>query len=95
MIRVKAKQTHVTHLRRSTFAEAFGWCGSIGILVAYALLSLGIVSSNSVIYHLLFLFGSAALATVTYRHKAYQSFTVNIFFVVLAAIALFRLTFLA
>ena len=90
---MKQPQKHTTHLPKNIFAEGFGWVGSITILAAYALLSFGIVSSNQAIYHILFLIGSAGLAVVTYRHRAYQSFVVNVFFTTLALIALIRVTY--
>lgn len=89
------KNKHTFHLPKSKVAEAYGWLGSLLILTAYALLSLGIVTGNSPIYHLIFLVGSSGLAVVTYRHRAYQSFVVNIFFVILAALALVRIMYLA
>lgn len=60
------------------------------MLSAYALLSFGIINGESAVYHGLFLFGSIGLAVITYRHRAYQSFTVNIFFGLLALVALIR-----
>ena len=92
-ISMKKSEKHTTHLPKNLFAEGFGWVGSITILAAYALLSFGIVNSNAPIYHVLFLTGSAGLAVVTYRHRAYQSFIVNIFFTTLALIALIRVIY--
>jgi hypothetical protein len=84
------KQKHVKHLPKSNLAETFGWIASIVILTGYALLSFDIISGNSPIYHGMFLVGSLGLAIITYRHRAFQSFTVNIFFGILALIALIR-----
>ena len=84
---------HTKHLPKNILAEAYGWLGSILILSAYALLSLGLVDSNDPIYHVLFLIGSSGLAIITYRHRAYQSFVVNLFFTALAFIAIIRLAY--
>ena len=92
-VSMKKPEKHIKHLPKNIFAEGFGWVGSIMILAAYALLSFGLVSSNAVIYHILFLIGSSGLAVVTYRHRAYQSFIVNVFFTTLALIALIRVTY--
>lgn len=83
-------QKHTRHLPRSNAAELFGWLGSILILSAYALLSFGLLNADDTIYHALFLVGSSALAVVTYRHKAFQSFTVNTFFSLIALFAIIR-----
>lgn len=60
------------------------------MLGGYALLSFGVISGESAIYHGMFLIGSIGLAVITYRHRAFQSFTVNVFFGVLALVALIR-----
>lgn len=84
------KQKNIKHLPKNKLAEAFGWFASIVMLSGYALLSFGIINGESAIYHGMFLVGSIGLAVVTYRHRAFQSFTVNVFFGVLALVALIR-----
>ena len=90
---MKKQDKHIKHLPKNMFAEAYGWIGSIMILVAYALLSFGVINSEAIIYHLLFLVGSSGLAVITYRHRAYQSFVVNVFFTTLALIAIIRVAY--
>lgn len=87
------KKQHIKHLPKNQLAEAYGWLGSILILIAYALLSLGVLNGDSPLYHLIFLIGSSGLAVITYRHKAYQSFMVNVFFSILAFVAVLRLLY--
>ena len=89
------KHQHTKHLPKSQLAEVYGWFSSILILSGYALLSLGVVDGTSIVYHSMFVVGSIGLAIVTYRHRAYQSFTVNVFFAVLAFVALIRLIYFA
>jgi hypothetical protein len=89
------KQQHVRHLPKSQVAELFGWFSSALILFGYALLSLGVIDSGSLLYHSTFVVGSLGLAVITYRHRAFQSFTVNIFFGILALVALVRLIYFA
>lgn len=84
------KQKNTKHLPKNNLAEAFGWFASIVMLGGYALLSFGVISGESAIYHGMFLIGSIGLAVITYRHRAFQSFTVNVFFGVLALVALIR-----
>jgi hypothetical protein len=92
---VKKQQKHIKHLPKNQLAEAYGWFGSILILSGYGLLSLGIISGNSPIYHLMFMVGSSGLAVITYRHRAFQSFTVNVLFTIFAFIAVIRIIYLA
>ncbi|HEY1085556.1 MAG TPA: hypothetical protein VGE34_02410 [Candidatus Saccharimonadales bacterium] len=85
----------VKHLSKSQFAESLGWIGAIALLGSYALLSFNIISGESILYHSLMLIGSSGLAIITYRHRAFQSFCVNLTFGILAIIALTRLLVLA
>lgn len=87
---MKRQQKHTRHLPKNAVAEAFGWFASAAMLIGYGLLSFGVLNADSPIYHAIFLVGSAGLGVVTYRHRAYQSFTVNVFFGLLACIALIR-----
>lgn len=89
------KNKHVRHLPKNKLAEGYGWIGSIFILAAYALLSFGVVTGDTLLYYGLTMVGSSGLAVVTYRHRAFQSFTVNIFFTILAFIALIRILYFA
>ena len=92
---VTKRHTHVRHLPKSNLAEIIGWFGAIAILIDYALLSFGILTSESVIYHVIFMIGCIGLAIVTYRHKAFQSVTVNTIFTLLALLAIIRLVIFA
>lgn len=82
------------HLPKKATAELLGWVGAFGILSSYALLSLGVVGGNSLIYYVLSGIGGFGLAIVTYRHRAYQSFLVNTTFTILAILAILRILLL-
>jgi len=84
-------ERRIKHLKRSQIAETLGWIGSVGILASYGLLSLGVISGDSILYYILSGVGAFGLAIVTYRHRAFQSFIVNIIFTILAVIALIRI----
>lgn len=84
-------ERRIKHLKRNDIAEAIGWVGTVGILTSYILLSLGIISGQSYLYHSLVLIGSAGLALITYRHRSFQPLAVNLTFCVFAVIALIRL----
>ena len=95
MAEVKKPQKHTKHLPKNQLAEVYGWFGSATILVAYGLMSVGVLNSNSATYHTMFFIGSTGLALITYRHRAFQSFTVNVVFTFLALIALIRVIYFA
>ena len=85
----------VKHLHRHQGAEIYGWIGAFGILIGYALLSLGLIKGNSYLYHGIVLVSSSGLAVITYRHRAFQSLFVNTVFMLLAAVAIIRLSLFA
>lgn len=87
-------EQRIKHLKRSQLAEALGWIGSVAILSGYGLLSLGVISGDSIIYYSLSGIGAFGLAIVTYRHRAFQSFIVNIAFTIFALIAVIRILLL-
>ena len=85
----------IHHLPKNVVAETLGWVGALGILSSYALLSLGIVGGNSLIYYILSGIGGFGLAVISYRHRAYQSFIVNTMFTILAVMAILRILLMA
>jgi len=84
-------ERRIKHLSRSQLAESLGWVGALALLGSYALLSTGVISGDSLLYHTLMLMGAAGLAVVTFRHRAFQSFIVNTIFSGLAIIAIARI----
>lgn len=86
---------HIVHLPRSSVAELLGWLGAAAILIDYALLSFDILDGSSLIYHLIFILGSAGLVVVTYRHRAFQSVVVNLIFITIGIVAVIRIVLLS
>lgn len=95
MILFAKMSKQIKHLKQNQVAEIVGWIGTVGLLSSYALLSLGIIKGDSLIYHGLLFIGAFGLAVITYRHRAFQSFIVNVVFTVLAIYAIARLLFFA
>ena len=77
--------------RNKAVLEYIGWLGVIVVLGSYALLALGVVASDSVLYHSLVLFGSLAVAAISYTKHAYQPAILNSAFALFAVIALARI----
>lgn len=76
------------------FAEIAGWYGTIAIVAAYTLVSFNIVASDSVLYQLLNLTGALGIATIAIVKKVTQSVVLNLFWAVIALLALVRLVIL-
>lgn len=61
------------------FIEIYGWYGAVAIVLAYALVTSHKISSDSALFHMLNLTGSIAIVLVSFRHRAYQPMTLNVF----------------
>jgi hypothetical protein len=72
------------------FNNAIGWIGAAMVLVAYALLSIQWMSANSFVYQALNVIGALMLVVNSYYLGAYPSVGVNIAWVGIAALTLFR-----
>lgn len=75
----------------TTTQQAFGWYGVIAILVAYALVSLGWLSTSTSWYQVLNFTGAIAIAYVASTKKDRQPMVLNIIWALVALIALARL----
>ena len=74
--------------KQNLFAEIAGWYGTIAILLAYSLVSFGIVSSDSTVFQLLNLTGAIGIIIIALNKKVMQSVILNLFWAVVALIAL-------
>lgn len=70
------------------FEEAVGWLGMSAILLAYALNSFGILSSESIVYQTINIIGSIGIGYISFKKKAYQPGVLNVLWTGIAAIAI-------
>jgi len=70
--------------------ESIGWIGSVAIVLAYALNMFKKLASDSVVYYILNIAGSVCLIINTLYHHAIPSAVVNIIWIIIAFIAVFR-----
>ena len=73
------------------FFEIIGWYGTVAIILAYAMLSFGMMTSNSFIYQLLNFTGAIGIVMISLIKKAYQPAALNIIWAVIGLIALLKL----
>ena len=71
--------------------EFFGWYGMCAIIIAYALISFSVISSESLIYHILNGTGALGIAFISFNKKAFQSGILNIMWALIAVIAIVRI----
>lgn len=71
--------------------EIMGWIGAIEVLLAYGLISLNKVESKSLFFQLLNLTGGLLLIVYTLHLKSYASAFVNIVWVLVAVVSIYRI----
>ncbi len=75
-------------MNKKIFDEVVGWCGTVTIISAYALLSFGIIASESIMYHLLNAIGALGIVYISFKKKAYQPGVLNIIWALIAIVAI-------
>lgn len=73
------------------WVDILGWSGALLILTGYALISVGKVEGNSLVYQLLNIFGSIFLTVNTFYYGAIPSSLVNIIWAIIAVFAIFSI----
>lgn len=67
-----------------------GWYGVIAILTAYVLISFSIADAESLLYQILNLSGALGIILETYSKRDLQPLVINIFWLLIALIAMLR-----
>jgi hypothetical protein len=70
--------------------ESVGWIGSVAIVLAYALNMFKKLASDSAAYYILNIGGSICLIVNTLYHHAIPSAVVNVIWIFIALVAVFR-----
>lgn len=77
--------------RKNTLTETIGWIGVILIVLAYILLSTGIVIGRSIPYQAMMLLGSASIAYEAWSKRDKQPMVLNLVFMSIAFMSLIGL----
>lgn len=80
--------------QKQLLAELAGWYGTVAILAAYVLVSFSIISGDGLVFQLLNLTGALGIIAIAAYKKVRQSIVLNVFWSVVAVVALIRLIFL-
>lgn len=70
------------------YLEYFAWYGAVAVLLAYMLSSFSLISNNGIIYLILNATGSAGIAIISLKKKAYQPAALNIIWLIVTLVAL-------
>jgi len=76
---------------KTILAEAVGWYGAVAIVAAYALVSFGVMTADSVGYQLLNFTGAIGVIVISLVKGAKQPAVLNIFWAIIALIAIVQL----
>lgn len=78
-------------MNKKIIDEMIGWYGTISIVGAYALLSIGAIESNSLLYQALNGTGAVGLVYISFKKKAYQPGVLNIIWSLIALVAIIKI----
>lgn len=78
-------------IKPSKYTEFLGWYGMIALIGAYSLASFGMIVAEGLTFQALNLSGGLAMIIYATSKKATRLATLNIFWVLIGAIAIWRL----
>lgn len=76
---------------KKRFIDVLGWLGAACVLLAYFLVSFGVVHPRDMSYQMLNLIGSIGLGTVCYFNRTYQPLFVNVIWGLIALLAVLNI----
>ena len=68
--------------------EILGWAGTVLVIAAYALSSLGFLAAASLTYQLMNAFGAIGIIIVAYSKCVYQPVVLNVIWLAIALLAI-------
>lgn len=78
-------------LKPSKFTEFCGWYGMLALIFSYGMVSFGWIEAQGLAYQLLNLSGGAGLIVVAASKNVTQSVILNIFWMLIGLVAIFRI----
>ena len=78
-------------MNQKVIDESIGWYGACAIVLAYALVSFGFLLPSTFLYQILNATGALGIVYISFKKKAYQPGVLNVFWIIIALIAIIRL----
>ncbi|MFH1667647.1 MAG: hypothetical protein ABH884_01315 [Candidatus Komeilibacteria bacterium] len=78
-------------MKQKIIDEFIGWYGTCAIVLAYALVSFGFLSSSTFLYYILNGTGALGIGYISFKKKAYQPGVLNVIWAIIALVAIIRL----
>lgn len=77
--------------KKSLAVNILGWYGVVAILLAYSLVSIQIIQSDTILYQLLNLTGAIGIIVDSIYKKDKQPMVLNIVWATIAVVAIFKI----
>lgn len=77
--------------QKQLIAESIGWYGTLAVLSAYVLVTFNVIQSTGLIFQLLNLTGALGIIVIATYKKVKQTIVLNIFWGMIALIALINI----
>jgi len=78
-------------INKKVLDELIGWYGTVAIVLAYALVSFGWLSSSTLLYQILNGTGALGMVYISFKKRAYQPGVLNVIWAIIALIAIVNL----
>ncbi len=91
LLRNFGRQLSLVYMKK--LIEAFGWYGTVAIVVAYALVSFSYLQPSDLSFQLLNATGALGIVAVSFYKKAYQPGVLNVIWTVIALVAIAGIVF--
>jgi len=78
-------------MNKKVVDEAIGWIGTLAVVLSYALLSFGVMTSASFSYQAMNGLGALGIIYISFKKKAYQPGVLNIIWLIISAAAIVRI----
>lgn len=86
----RSRKPRIVKKKIGLFVDIVGWYGVIAILLAYGLLSFGVMWPSSLVYQLLNFTGAFGILYEAWVKKDYEPVVLNIIWAVIALIGILR-----
>lgn len=77
-------------MKKNKIIEILSWIGILLVLGAFLLNNLGMVSSKDILYCILNIIGGTFIGYDAYKSRNYQPVVLNIFWVLISIISIFK-----
>lgn len=79
-------------MHKKIIDEIIGWYGTCAIVLAYALVSFGVLPASTFLYQILNGTGALGIVYISFKKKAYQPGVLNVIWAIIATVAIIKIS---